>query len=124
MSGDIPPGMHWDDIRGWHQPDNKESVFLTSINTTFDGIMAEAEIRRRLNEWEERRWQPIETAPKDREVILYTRGDDATFFGRWDAKFECFFTDGGSPMGKSVDGWDSPWTEPTHWMPAPPKPAV
>jgi hypothetical protein len=54
-------------------------------------------------------WQPIETAPKDRPILIYTRGGEILivtwYAGQWD------------------DGEGRPWKDPAiHWMPLPEPP--
>jgi len=73
------------------------------------------------------RWQPIETALKDREVLLWEPNPDPTedgivYLGHY-VDFEAV---GGPPPGYH-SGWFDTWdghTElhPTHWMPLPAAP--
>lgn len=51
----------------------------------------------------EKKWQPIETAPKDREILVCGAGK--MWFARWNTDFE---------------HWEGYFThEPTHWIPLP-----
>jgi hypothetical protein len=66
-------------------------------------------------------WQPIETAPKDREILLY--GGDI-HEGFWDE------LDFNEFSGTPIMGWnfgtadiDPTNFEPTHWMPLPRPPS-
>lgn len=58
-------------------------------------------------------WQPIETAPRDMDILAY---NSAT------GPYRTKFSDGEWPMR----GWgylDGTWyPRPTHWMPLPPPP--
>lgn len=63
-------------------------------------------------------WQPIETAPKDRAILLW-----------WPQQYHCpvvgHWGDKWSPwIGWKVTGWthEKFQTEPTHWMPLPQSP--
>lgn len=72
-------------------------------------------------------WQPIETAPKDINILLFGMIDPDTTFellrwvepivfsGRWDAIDEYFVPSGGT--------WEGPFMRCTHWahLPEPPK---
>jgi len=62
-------------------------------------------------------WQPIETAPKDGTVMLFSEALGVVS-GMWWGKF-----DGEGPWGDS-DGRFSlrPDEQPTHWMPLPSPP--
>ena len=69
-------------------------------------------------------WQPIDTAPKDRCVLLYgvtCPGEvmvqfrkPKVFSGYWSRLDESWTTDGSH--------WDGPFVDPTHWMPLPDPP--
>ncbi len=71
-------------------------------------------------------WQPIETAPRDRVILLYRPGEDGARRvapGSWDSRecskhpkpfWRCWF---GRP---NVD-WDR-YYQPTHWQPMPEPP--
>lgn len=56
-------------------------------------------------------WQPIETAPRDVNVLVYSTG---TFYV---AHFNTFFN-----RWRNIDGPSFPLATPTHWMPLPPAP--
>lgn len=62
-------------------------------------------------------WQPIETAPRDREEVLL-----------WSASYPDTLIVGFHPGGKYGEEWESSETGetfiPTHWMPLPPAPEV
>jgi hypothetical protein len=59
-------------------------------------------------------WQPIETAPKDREILLYgkRRFTDGIAQGAWNS---------GGAM--HLPHWMGDVTQPTHWMPLPSPPS-
>ena len=75
-------------------------------------------------------WQPIETAPKDQNILVFGEPEDLILNGdtlvhfraplvcaaHWDDIDSSFCLTGGS--------WLGPFIEPTHWMPLPepPKP--
>lgn len=68
-------------------------------------------------------WQPIETAPKDSEILLW--------FPRWKAKTGRFQADKYSARPRPYWTMDAErlWgvrdvrlNQPTHWMPLPPPP--
>ena len=52
-------------------------------------------------------WQPIDTAPKDCDIILYDGYEPTVCLGRWDDD------DGRWRAGRGY----SFWKQPTHWMP-------
>ena len=59
-------------------------------------------------------WRPIETAPKDGEIVLlFTRGR-FMFLGWWNMGIKLWYS--GRPLAFDLE-------QPTHWMPlpAPPK---
>jgi hypothetical protein len=63
-------------------------------------------------------WQPIETAPKDTAILIYSSGYNVahynTAYERW-----CTYTDGRGTAGERLlNSWDFP----THWMPLPAPP--
>ena len=69
-------------------------------------------------------WQPIETAPKDRTILVYGQPTDipelqftgpGTFTAYWDEIDSAFCLTGGT--------WRGPFIKPTHWMPLPPLPS-
>ncbi len=62
-------------------------------------------------------WQPIETAPKDQDVLVWSHGDASiargahgTFLAMADGMPAC------TSDGRGV------FVQPTHWMPIPPAP--
>lgn len=71
-------------------------------------------------------WQPIETAPKDRPLLLYGFIDPETnfnlliwtapavFSGEFDSIDEAWVPHGGT--------WEGPFMTVTHWMPLPEPP--
>lgn len=71
-------------------------------------------------------WQPIETAPKDRRILLYGHIDPNApfdgliwtaprpFSGYWDEIDEAWCCDGST--------WKGPFMKVTHWMPLPEPP--
>lgn len=75
-------------------------------------------------------WQPIETAPKDRTILVYGKPEPliidgqqlvtfhkpAVYSAAWDSVDDAFVVSGGS--------WLGPFVTPTHWqaLPAPPAP--
>lgn len=71
-------------------------------------------------------WQPIETAPKDKEVFIGAFVDGEWVFGR----SICFYEIGNEFEGEFYRGWfwsaddclKSVAEEPTHWMPLPKPP--
>lgn len=71
-------------------------------------------------------WLPIETAPKETEVLIGAWIDGAFKWGR----SECFYDSGNELEGEPVGGWvwsiddcsDSVAENPTHWMPRPDAP--
>lgn len=68
-------------------------------------------------------WQPINTVPRDRYVLLFTPEapdwDGNMEVGRWfgdDEAWACFWSPGGPNGGLEIEGnW-------THWMPLPAPP--
>lgn len=63
-------------------------------------------------------WQPIETAPRDRTMIIYG-GEGWATVGRWLGKKTGWYQ-------LNTDPCDS-WADedfPTHWMPLPEPPSV
>ena len=73
-------------------------------------------------------WQPIETAPKCKPILLYGKlrphPDDQELYAHWDMLCRAvgFWDDideDWCPVGST---WKGPWLEPTHWMPLPPPP--
>lgn len=72
-----------------------------------------------------KRWQPIETAPRDGStIIVYGKPEStdtvrfrkrAVYTASWDAIDEAFCLSGGD--------WSGPFIEPTHWMPTPTPPS-
>lgn len=69
-------------------------------------------------------WQPIETAPRDKHLLLYgtqlpcegiNMAGPVHFTGYWDAIDEAWCSTGST--------WTGPFYEPTHWMPLPRPPA-
>jgi hypothetical protein len=68
-------------------------------------------------------WQPIETAPKDQDVLLYCKARGVVR-GRWE---DCYFARKPRPYWTNdrealfgVSGTRN--DQPTHWMPLPPAP--
>ncbi len=67
-------------------------------------------------------WQPIETAPSDRYILLLDRSrpawDGNMEVGKWfgDASNGCWWSSGGPNGGLELE-FDF-----THWMPLPPPP--
>ena len=73
-------------------------------------------------------WQPVETAPKDRVILIYGKPSNlildgnfltvfhraAIFTAEWDDIDASFVLSGGS--------WLGPFVNPTHWMPLPDPP--
>ena len=61
-------------------------------------------------------WQPMETAPADGEVLLYTEewGGVVAFLNRNWGK--------GAPFWDA--GFDTPTLTPTYWHPMPPRPSL
>jgi hypothetical protein len=71
-------------------------------------------------------WQPIETAPKDRLILVVYRGQ-WVYIGQWkeDAAFERCERRPGWEVFEGEDCWYSVSIEPdeaTHWMPLPTPP--
>ena len=69
-------------------------------------------------------WQPIETAPNDRLILLAVRsGDDRRTFvaerSIADKGDHWQITTGWTGWSKLHEGWEA-----THWMPPPPPPPV
>lgn len=56
-------------------------------------------------------WQPIETAPKDGDVLVYVARSKEQFVAYWDEEEEAWRF---APNAKLKT--------PTHWMPLPPAP--
>ena len=71
-------------------------------------------------------WQPIDTAPKKGNVLLFL-GEDKICVGYWDA---CYAEGGWGYNGNSgwvIDGGEECalfHADPTHWMPLPNKPTT
>ena len=73
-------------------------------------------------------WQPIETAPKDRTILVYGQPSNLKVNGdvlvtyraplvctaAWDELDDAYVVTGGS--------WLGPFVDPTHWMPLPKPP--
>ena len=73
-------------------------------------------------------WQPIETAPRDRLILLFglldPHPDDRELYGSLDrptrvAGSWCELDEAWCPMGAT---WTGPWFKPSYWMPLPPPP--
>ena len=69
-------------------------------------------------------WQPIETAPKDKVVLLYSQRFGAVV-GRWNeeifaSKPRPYWTNDRERLHGVVATRQS---QPTHWMPLPPPPS-
>lgn len=72
-------------------------------------------------------WKPIETAPKDRWVMLYSQ-NDGVHIGHWDPNFDWWnretarpgWTDGSRNVCDELEELENV----THWMPLPEPPAV
>jgi hypothetical protein len=62
-------------------------------------------------------WQPIETAPKDREEILVGVQSDQHFF-----RYVAYWTGDAWTVWGDMDATRS--VKPTHWMPLPSPPSV
>lgn len=57
-------------------------------------------------------WQPIETAPKDENILLFQTETQGVFEGKFlDVDEGCWWNDAGFCI-----------VDPTHWMPFPPPP--
>jgi hypothetical protein len=60
-------------------------------------------------------WQPIETAPKDVEILVWSQYQDTAYLAICDDQ-----------QWWTPDWWPEKWTEwlysPTHWMPLPEPP--
>lgn len=70
-----------------------------------------------------RDWQPIDTAPKDKHILLFGMQRPMpqlyakipqVFSGYWDNIDEAWCSDGST--------WEGPFYDPTHWMPLPEPP--
>lgn len=67
-------------------------------------------------------WQPIETAPDDREILLFCGGKVTT--GSWDLDI---YRKNPKPHWRTIRGtvygklWEKD-NQPTHWMPLPDPP--
>ena len=59
-------------------------------------------------------WQPIETAPKDQEILVWTE-DDGAFVAFWWPVRKCW-------RWTSYDLHGDELLHPTHWMPIPDPP--
>lgn len=75
----------------------------------------DADLSRLLDYVEGMRWRPIDSAPRDEDVLLFDPSADFwPLLARWEDE-ECF-----------EPGWYTPTAhqvfEPTHWMPLPPPP--
>ena len=79
------------------------------------------------------RWQPIETAPKDTEVLVW-REDSGPFIAKFTDPYEVItveemerdgleFPDDFEEWWSDAYGWQEGSERPTHWMPLPPPPA-
>lgn len=77
-------------------------------------------LQHRMVDVMENAWQPIETAPKDRHVLLFGKQNPMSvlrtdgslvFTGYWDAMDDAWCSSGST--------WEGPFYEPTHWMPLP-----
>lgn len=71
-------------------------------------------------------WQPIETAPRDRKVIVIARQKPR---GEWDVEAAWFVAEDDYPWNfidgdGDLNGYRDDETGPTHWttLPAPPHP--
>lgn len=101
------------------------------------GVIPKAEIRdlaRKLRaEAEGRGWQPIETAPKNRKLIVGYRNR----LGNWRTVMACYYLPETLESDSSESGWaEEGWyeeseayeelspcdEEPAHWQPLPPGP--
>lgn len=71
-------------------------------------------------------WQPIETAPKDKTLLLYGRqvGGSKDDLAGWDGNIVASGYWDGIDGSWCVTGstWRGPFIGPTHWMPLPEPP--
>ena len=75
-------------------------------------------------------WQPIETAPKDGDVVLLYKPDERMvgeyiivgYWGEWPGVGECWIAVDGKQLGyrSQITGTDQGY--PTHWQPLPEPP--
>ena len=63
-------------------------------------------------------WKPIETAPKDEAILIYSSGYDVAHYSTTYEKW-CVYTDG---SGTAAERLLNSWAAPTHWMPLPDPP--
>jgi len=79
-------------------------------------------------------WQPIETAPKNTEVLVW-REDSGPFIAKFTDPYEVItveemerdgleFPDNYEEWWSDAHGWQEGSERPTHWMPLPPAPSV
>ena len=77
-------------------------------------------------------WQPIETAPKNAEVLVW-REDSGPFIAKFTDPYEVIpveemerenmeFPDDFEEWYSDAYGWQEGSERPTHWMPLPPPP--
>lgn len=64
------------------------------------------------------KWQPIETAPKDRDILLFSSGSKE--------QFVCLFQDGAWVYATAKNGPTFELKDASHWheLPKPPKSAL
>ena len=65
-------------------------------------------------------WQPIETAPKDRMILVWDEDVDHPEVVRWNDGVKAFligFPDGNADATDDIVGWTAYY--PTHWQPLP-----
>lgn len=103
------------------------------IECDIDDALNELQERRRDTE-DARRWQPIETAPKDKLILL--AGDGVVMPGEWqegsqdgpdymgcdDGFVDCRYDHFTPSRSFGAEKYRDAGRQPTHWMPLPPPP--
>jgi hypothetical protein len=125
------------DLKGVSESCDKAVDMVMKV--VYESAMEQINKMGRLAAWERSgmmEWQPIETAPKDTEIIAifcsdYGYQDKPTIYGPWtvrgDSRGKWFASWDGMSVIESEGYWGTDYKEapldPTHWMPLPPPPA-
>lgn len=74
----------------------------------------------------EDKWRPIETAPRNRSVLLFGKMRPHEMFGSTEKLmvFSGYWDEIDTAWCSTGSTWTGPFFEPTHWMPLPLPPGV
>ena len=89
-----------------------------------------ATIREALHQAHEQRWRPIDSAPKDKEILVFNGENAFPAMWREPEEYRDYGEEGGwcearyDHGGMLYEGVDVVEKQPTHWMPLPPAPTA